>query len=224
MDKEPTNCELCNSSLEYGYCYTCDGSELVGVHCFDCDRLKVLQEYKETKVLKTKLLMNNIIDLMQMGRSFSYTEKDNRTYRLKRFADIVTRGTPEEIEEVRLQLEIRASFTRIYDKMKEFEQKVWFKGLQETISKSKFKGVSAEIPFRDYKVLTYTMAGRTIITIGDEKSSVSMICLDDSTESTMGDKGIDATEEQALYLIESAIELFESGYLKFKDDNDVSYL
>jgi len=112
MNKEPSNCDLCNASLDNGYCYTYKGSELVGAHCFECDRLKVLQEYKETRILKTRLLTNNILDLMQMGRSFSYTEKDTRNYRMKRFTEIVEQGTAEEIEEVRLQLEIRASFMR----------------------------------------------------------------------------------------------------------------
>jgi len=68
------------------------------------------------------------------------------------------------------------------------------------------------------------MAGRTIITIEDDKSSVSMICIEDSDEPTMGDKGIDATEKQAMHLIDLTIELFESGHLKFKEDTDVRYV
>jgi hypothetical protein len=137
----------------------------------------------------------------------------------------VREGTPEELEEVRLQLEIRCSFQKIHAKIKEFEQRVWFKGLQETIRRSKCKGVSAtDTPFAGFHVLTYTMCGRTIITVEDKQSSVSMICLDDSSESTMGDRGIDATEEQAIHLINLAIELYESGHLKFKDDKEVSYL
>ncbi len=225
MDDKPTTCDQCNASLEQGYCYTYKGSELIGAHCFECDRLNTIQKYRETKVLTTRLLTSNILDLIDIGRAWSWHEQDRREYKHKRFYDIIESGTPEELEEVRLQLEIRASFQRIYNKMKEFEKKVWFKGLQDTISKSKFKGVSAtKTPIEDFKVLTYTMCGRTIITIEDKKSDVSMICFDDSEESSMGDKGINATEEQAIHLIELAIELFEMGKLKFEDDVNVSYL
>jgi hypothetical protein len=222
MDNEPTNCQQCNAPLTNGYCYTYKGTELIGAHCFDCDRLNIIQKYKETKVLSTRLLTNNILDLFDIGRPWSYHEGDLYTYKNKTFREIIEFGTVKELEEVQLLLEIRISFQKIYVKMKEFEQKVWFKGLQETINASKCKGVSAILD--EFKVLTYTMCGRTIITIEDKKSSVSMICANDSAKSTMGDKGIDSTEEQAIKLIDLAIELYESGHLKFKDDNEVSYL
>ena len=223
-EKKPTNCDQCGASLEQGYCYTYEGSELVGAHCFACDNLNAIEEYRKTKVLTTRLVTNNILDLMDIGRPWSYHEKDYGSRILNTFNNIVTKGSIEELEYLQILLEIRLSFQKIYAKMKEFEQRVWFKGLQDIISKSELKGVSADSPFRDFKFLTYTMCGRTIITLEKNEAFVSMICLDDSKESSMGDKGICATEEQAINLIELAIESFEMGNLKFKDDSEVSYL
>ena len=110
--------------------------------------------------------------------------------------------------------------------MKEFEKEVWFKGLQKKVIDSRVKEVSAHPGiFSNFCVLTYTMAGRTMITIQDDNNSVSFVADETSSDSRTGFQGIDATEEQALSLIQMAIELYHNQggtRLIFKEDNKVS--
>lgn len=91
---------------------------------------------------------------------------------------------------------------------------------------AKTKGVSAHTNiFNNFCVLTYTMCGRTMITVEDDTAAITFMADETSKESHIGFHGIDATEEKAISLIQLAIELYhnEGGTrLSFEEDTKVS--
>ena len=207
--KDPTNCDTCKASLERGYCYVYTNGELTGAMCFGCDRKEMLKEYLVGKRLRTRLVEDNSLQLYytDMKKDWHF---DNDAF----------------LEEVKVRIDIHLSQRRIFDKIKEFEKEVWFKGLQKQVRAAKVKGVSAKTKlFGNFSVLTYSMCARTMITIENDTESVTMMTTEDSDENDMGFRGVDATEQQALSLIQLAIELYhnEGGTkLVFEEDTKVS--
>src|SRR5271154_1720649 len=122
---EPTNCQTCNASLERGYSSRYRGDKLISVICFGCDRKETMQNYLKTKVLTTRLIEDNE---MQLYRFDDNNYQDKKTF------------PPEELK---TRLEIRSAYQKIVGKIEEFERKVWFSGVQGTVKFSKVKGVSA---------------------------------------------------------------------------------
>jgi hypothetical protein len=120
------------------------------------------------------------------------------------------------------KFQTQISVNQLKEKLKEFDQKVWFKGLQKHVLSTRERGVSAKV--EGLEVLTYTMAGRTMITFREGENYVSAVADETSTECRTGLQGIGATAEQAWALIDSTIHLFETGLLVFKDDDKVSII
>lgn len=203
MNSEPTNCNTCQASLENGFVYKYRGDELIEAHCRECNDKTTFENYINTKRLSSHLVMDNSLNLYHtnMKKDWNF-ENDNF------------------LEQLRTRCEIAISVSKIQKKIKNFEKEVWFKGLQNTVRASTMKGVSAII--NNFYVLTYTMCGRTMITIQDDTASVTLITDETSETSCAGLHGIDATEEKALSLIQMAIELFGDKHLTFKEDNVVS--
>jgi hypothetical protein len=206
---EPTHCDTCKASLERGYCYRYEDDNLVGAICRKCDSKIMLEEYSKSNRLRTRLITDNSLSLyyVDMKKDWGF---ENNSF----------------LEDLKNRIEIQQSYSRIYDKIKEFEKEVWFKGLQKQIMASTVKGVSAKPGiFSNFCVLTYSMCARTVITIEDDKNSVSLITEEDSPDSRMGFQGIDAIEKEAISLIQLAIDLYhnEGGTrLEFKDDTNVN--
>lgn len=222
MDKRPTNCQQCNVSLsDRPYIYMYRDDKIIGAYCCDCDDKNIMDTYLKTKVLRTRLIERISLDLCDVGRAWAYWEPETRKYKNKKFNEIFFGGIVGELQDLQNKLDIWISNAKIHEKIKEFEKEVWFNGLQKIIQKSESKGVSAELP--SIKCLIFSMCARTMITIESETASVTMMCEEDSHELTMGFRGIDATEQQALALITLIIDSWKSGYLVFKDDNKVSY-
>lgn len=102
--------------------------------------------------------------------------------------------------------------------IKVFERDVWFMGLQEIVRAARVRGMSFST--ETHKVLTYTMAGRAMITISNEaQNSVTLITEEDAISPRMG-MGIEATEAEATQLISAAIEAWKSG-LRPESDKEV---
>lgn len=203
----PTNCQNCNASLERGYSSRYQGNKLVSAICFTCARDETMAEYVESKILTTRLIEDNEMQLYRF-------DEPEYQYR-KTFPP----------EELKTRLEIRAAYQRIASLIEEFESNVWFKGLQGMVKTSKVKGVSAyanDKKLNDLCVLTYSMCGRTMITIEDNNDTVSLITNEDSSEPCMGWRGICAKEVYALALIQRAIDLYQTKKLVFKEDKKVS--
>lgn len=207
--KDIPNCTKCSGSLERGSTYVWKASVLVENLCHKCGSKHDLEEYrKNDKRLRSFLTTGNQMELyhLDMKKSWDFY---NRSF----------------LEDLKSRIEIQQSVDKIHDKIKEFESAVWFSGLQAIIKKSTTSGVSASAPkLNGFSVLTFCSAGRTMFTIEDKDASVTTITEEDSSSPRMGLQGIDATEEQALKLLNSAIRLWKDGKLKFKSDKKVSII
>lgn len=220
-----THCMRCQADLERGYStrYTEKGGqwECKEVICFGCDRKENLSDHMKTGVITTHFMMDCTVsnyDLVKEAQIYgSYDLDENK------LIEIINR---DHSEEVKTKLRVKLATTRIQKKIKEFDQRVWFKGLQDQILKTQCRGVSAKLgkKHNNFCVLTWTCAGRTMITIEDDDAMVTAVADETSKESRTGLHGIRATGEQALGLLEKAMSLYEDGTLKFKDDKKVSML
>jgi hypothetical protein len=204
---EPTNCYTCKASLERGYSYRYQGDVLISALCFDCDRKEVMAEYIKTKRLSTKLIMDN------MSKLYDINMKDDWRFKNTDF-----------LKQLKHRVDIQLAADNIQEKIREFEKHVWFGGLQKIVRASKVKGVSAKTTdFHNFCVLTYSMCGRTMFTIENDKNSITTITSEDGDEyGCMGLQGINATEEAALELLQCAITMDRNNELRFEDDTKVS--
>lgn len=202
--REPTNCDTCQSSLDNGYSYRYEGDKLVKALCFKCAKNENIQEYLKTKVLSSRLIMENNLSLYHSDIKGNI---DDASY----------------LQELKMKTDIQLSYLRIHRKMKEFEKEVWFKGLQKKVIDSRVKGVSAHTNMlNNFCVLTYSIAGRTMITIEDDTASVTFVADETSPEPRTGFQGISATEEKGISLIETVIKLYQDKKLFFKEDTNVN--
>lgn len=110
-----------------------------------------------------------------------------------------------------------------YDEIKYFEKHSWFNGIQSTVQKSSTKGMKAEA--KGLTMLTYTIAGRAMITLEEDNASITLITAEDEMESRMGLQGICATEKQAKNILLKANMLWrnreDNGFF-LKEDRKVS--
>jgi hypothetical protein len=208
MNTEPTNCDTCNADLrEHGYSFTYQGDKIISALCTRCDRTKTFQGYLKTKRLRTHLVMDNLMKVYDIGKDW----RDKRE-------DI------QYLEEIIPRLEIHLASQKIQEKIKEFEQEVWFKGVQDIVLGTRERGVSAHLKtHNNFRVLTWSGMGRTMITIEDDHNSVTCVADETSKESRTGFHGVDAKAEDALALIQLAIDLYKNKTLVFDIDKKVSY-
>ncbi len=218
---EPTHCDLCEASLDRGYVYQYENDVLISSICFACDRVIKLKEYRDTRILTTSFLIDNTIKLTTSEiKELIYDWRGDTTELEK----VLPRYANDKAFTARIEAHI--SLRKILKEISRFETEVWFRGLQALIRPSKSRGFSAKLssPKGELSVLTYSMCGRCIVTIEEGNTQVSMMCDESSDTPTMGDKGIRATEEQALDLMNRAITAYQNGTLKFEEDSGVSYI
>lgn len=55
MNLEPTNCQICDVSLDSGYCYQYEEDKIVRATCHKCDRKETFDLYKKDKRLTLRL-------------------------------------------------------------------------------------------------------------------------------------------------------------------------
>lgn len=225
MNNESTTCSKCKCSLENIRSISFyEGNTIVDVLCHECHSRNQLNDYIKSKKLSTDFVTNVTLDLLSLSYPRDIYNRHTVAYD-KTFRYLLDGAPIEELEEFKYKVDAYLDYSKICKSIKEFESNVWFSGLKKIINKSKRKGVSAKnTPVKGFVVLTYSMCGRTMITIENEQASVTMMCAEDSETPSMGFRGIDATAEQAIFLIQLAIDLYKDGSLDFKDDDEVSYL
>ena len=119
-------------------------------------------------------------------------------------------------------MEVWDSMDRIQVDIKDFEERVWFNGLQKAVVESEYKGSSAEGFAGGVKMLVYAIIARCLITISHPDGySVTLITEEDSDERRMGMQGIDATEEQARALILATAEWWQTRNANVKTDTAI---
>ncbi len=210
-----TNCQRCNSILERGYSSRYIDNKCIEVICFTCDKKETMEDYLKDKIITTRILMDSMLEV--------YRHVDGDIENEKKLTDLLFKSQGDE--SLTAKIEIQIASAKIQKKIKEFESKIWFNGLQEQVLKTKCRGVSAKLKTHNkFCVLTWTCAGRTMITIEDNDSSVTCVADETSKDSRTGFHGIRAKASDALDLIDLAIELYENKTLKFKDDDKVGMI
>ncbi len=209
-----TNCQRCNSILEHGYSGRYIDNKCIEVICFKCDKKETMEDYLKDKIITTRVLMDSMLAVHRhVDGDIDDVEKLSKLLKLNFSDDMIAK------------IEIQIASAKIQKKIKEFESKIWFNGLQEQVLKTKCRGVSAKLKTHNkFCVLTWTCAGRTMITIEDNDSSVTCVADETSKQSRTGFHGIRAKASDALDLIDLAIELYENKTLKFKDDDKVGMI
>ena len=151
------------------------------VSCKECDRKKAIQEWRETGVLNTHLMMDAAIqgelaNWSDLARNARLAKDDIPTYhRINKSVDLIQ-------EEVKL-----------------FEREVWFRGLQQQVRRA-WSGLSGEVG--GCKVMALACAGRAMVTMEYKDTEITVITTDDdSTESRMGIQGLLGTEGQILGIL-----------------------
>jgi hypothetical protein len=217
-----TNCMRCQADLERGYSSRWVGDECKEVICFKCDKIESLDDHMKTGIITTSFMMDCLMSAFDIMRD-AYGRANYDPHDEAQLLELLNRDYPET---TKAKLRVQLATTRIQNKIKDFDAKVWFKGLQNQIHDTTCRGVSAKLGKKhsNFCVLTWTCAGRTMITIEDDNASVTAVADETSKESRTGLHGIRATGEQAVALIDRAISLFEDGTLKFKDDKKVSMI
>jgi hypothetical protein len=215
-----TNCMRCNDSLERGYSSRYVGDECKEVICFKCDRIESLDDHMKTGIITTNFMMDCVMSTFDIMRN-AYGRGVGDPHNEDQLLELLNRDYPDT---TKAKLRVQLTTARLQKRIKDFDSRVWFKGLQDQILNTQCRGVSAKLgkKHNNFCVLTWTCAGRTMITIEDDDASVTAVADETSKESRTGLHGIRATGEQALALYDKAISLYEDGTLKFKDDKKVS--
>lgn len=216
-----THCQRCNENLERGYSGRWKDNECIEVICFKCDKKESLSDHMKTGVITTHFMMDCLMSVYDIMRDI-HGGGSRDTNDEQKLLDLLSLDYLSE--EAKAKVRVQLATTRIQNKFKDFESRIWFAGLQDRISATNSRGVSAKLgkKYKNFCVLTWTGMARTMITIEDDDASVTCVIAEDSKESTAGFHGIRATGEQAITLIDNAIKFYEDGILKFKDDEKVS--
>lgn len=209
------NCMRCEADLEQGYSSRYRNNKCIEVICFKCDKKESISDHMKTGVITTHLMMDCMMDVYRLVDGDVHDE-DKLLALLRQ----------DHNDEVKAKIKVQLASTQIQSKIKEFETRVWFSGVQAQVLATKCRGVCAKLgkKYNNFCVLTYSICGRTMITIEDDKASVTCVADETSKESRTGLHGINATGEEAIRLISQAIRLYEDKTLKFLDDDKVGML
>lgn len=213
---EVKDCMRCTASLERGYSSRYVNNKCTEVICFKCDKQESIADHMKTGVITTHLMMDCMMDVYRLVDGDVHNE--DKLLALLRLSDSF-----KSSDETKAKIKIQLATIQIQSKIKEFEARVWFSGVQDQVLATKCRGVCAKLGKKhdNFNVLTYSICGRTMITIEDKKASVTCVADETSKESRTGLHGINASGEEAIALINKAIKLYEDKTLKFLDDDKV---
>ncbi|MGK3981204.1 hypothetical protein WMF38_56935 [Sorangium sp. So ce118] len=161
-----------------------------------------MEEYAKTSVLTTQVMVRASIENVHREYGKGVTDPVER--------DLLARAW--------------AATEAVQRAAKDFERDIWFGGLAEKVRAAEHRGWRAgfEITGERHDVLVWSCAGRVVFTIEpvDESRHISVICAEEGEESTMGIKGICATEQQAIVMLLGVCAAWERG-MRFERDDKV---
>lgn len=210
--KDPKYCNRCRGDLERGY--TTIYSDPREYICIKCNKAEMLENWKEDGNLTTSLM----IDAAIQGVRSEYDNKSN--YGIEAF-DIDDRYD-----------DIIKATNNINEKVHGFEKQVWFDGMKSLVKACDTKGMSSHPD--GVKILAWEGMGRCVVTLEDAVASITLIIGADYPESyktydispipeyMMGIQGISATEDEAISLLDYAIQLWKDGDINLQSDKEVS--
>ncbi len=112
--------------------------------------------------------------------------------------------------------EIRKSYERLRDRIRGFERRVWFGGLQEEVKRCTRSAMSMK--HGTLEVLLFSSAGRTMVTIQDGDLDFTVVAAEDSDKPSMGMQSVTGREAELFGLLDRAEAAWESGVRPVPDD------
>lgn len=106
-------------------------------------------------------------------------------------------------------MRVKASCDRLRTRMKEFEQVVWFGGLQDIVNATTERGFSMSVA--TFSMMAYVIAGRCAITLTLGNETITFVTSDTGSERVMGLQGFGCTEAGGLAMIDAAMGVWLSG-------------
>lgn len=200
-------CDACARNCDGAYVETRDARThaLRRTLCNRCDTDARFGDYIATGRITTRLTTEVAIRGVHLERN--------------RPGDIVAVYRPELVRAIARTLD------GIKAQVKAFERDVWFGDLQDFVRGQRVHGGRAQRPIAsglgEIAMLTYAMAGRAMITLEAPGCSVTLITDEASARSCMGLQGIDATEAQALGLLEATRAAWQRGLVLMVDDTKI---
>lgn len=108
------------------------------------------------------------------------------------------------------------------DKVKEYERRVWSDGLQDVVEKHPARGMCGRLG-TDVKLMTYVMAGRVMTTFEHKGGHWATVLSGEGEKpSRMGFHGISGTVQQAMDLLQLAIDTWEAEGISMVVDTEVT--
>lgn len=121
-------------------------------------------------------------------------------------------------------LDVAEAHDRVHACMKaEFEPRVWFGGVQETVQRATRSGLKAEAatPLGKVEMLVFSSAGRCLMQLDTATARVTVIADESSPDPRSGLQGIDATEAEATALLNAATEVWCAGGFELVESTTV---
>src|SRR3990167_5677927 len=134
----------------------------VQVFCQPCDHAKSMGKYAETSVLRSRLTLQ--ASLYKHSVEWSARSGKNQV-------------KDQDRVWAKLYDKMNQSMEKVQDLIELFEQKVWFAGLQEQVEATNSRGLSAD--FGESKMLVWSCAGRTLVTLDNPTHQVTVITATD---------------------------------------------
>lgn len=211
LDKN-SKCGQCKNPIKEGDIFTIiyadDGSgKIEHLLCDNCEVDDMIQEYRDTGIVSSKLSMEAALAHYHLTESsdpsMSRIREDCRHFFLKYKKDL---------------LEVAEGSKKIGDAIKRFEEKHWLPYIKKYWNDATMRGHEAKIG--DMKVMMWGSAGRVLITLEKGNHDLTMIFLDEESQTTPngGQQGIHAPVSVALDMIEAAT---NATKIKFKVEKKV---
>lgn len=208
-----TPCSYCSRKLNNGYLIIYKEDNTKQYICDICGRVAVLDDYKKSGIISTKLLMEASMADYRFNNEFYTTEQ------------LLSQIRPE-IKEFLLQnkntlLEINVTNKKAQELTTAFEGKHWVPYLKKYWNKSSHRGHQAKVD--DVTVLMWGSAGRVLVTCRREDQDVTMIFSDYKESDTLcgGVQGVNGTKETIIEILNTVV---SAEKLKFKHKEDVTIL
>lgn len=110
----------------------------------------------------------------------------------------------------------------LHDKVKEYERRVWSDGLQDVVEDHSARGMCGSLK-GEAKIMTYVLAGRVMTTFEHKDGHTATVLSGEKEKpSRMGFHGIEGTVQQAMDLLQLAIDTWEAEGIGMVADTEVT--
>lgn len=126
---------------------------------------KELRDYSLFKRLTTDLISEVSNEISDMSKPWSYRESYlEAAFSAKSFRDTIKSNSIPEITDLKNKLEVWVSYLKLTEKIKSFEQEVWFKGLKDIKYETSMTGI-VSTPYTNYPYIDFLFEKRMYDTL-----------------------------------------------------------